>query len=124
MPTSGLIRSVRELADGVVGSVHDRLALIAVELQEEKFRLIQSFLWLGAAFFTGLLAVGFLSLTIIYCCHGDARLVALIAMTVIYSGALVWVVLAAKRHFARESRPFSATLQEMTRDRACIRPPS
>jgi uncharacterized membrane protein YqjE len=124
MSTSGLINSVRDLADGVVGSVQDRLALLAVEFQEEKFRLIQSFLWLSAAFFVALLAVGFLSLTIVYCCQGPARLIALIVLTVIYGGTLIWVVLAARRHFAKESRPFSATLHEMTRDRSCIRPPS
>jgi uncharacterized membrane protein YqjE len=118
----GLLQSVRELADGLVASVHDRLALLAVELQEEKFRLIRSFLWLAAIFFSALLAVGFLSLTIVYCCQGPARLVALISMTVVYVAALVALVLGARHHFAHESRPFAATLQEMSRDRACIRP--
>jgi uncharacterized membrane protein YqjE len=118
----GLIQSVRELADGLVGSVQDRLSLLAVEFQEEKFRLIQAFLWLAAIFFSGLLAVGFLSLTIVYCCQGTARLVALIVLTVAYGTALAVFALGARRHFAKESRPFAATLQEMSRDRTCIRP--
>jgi uncharacterized membrane protein YqjE len=125
MPDStspGLLNSVRELADGLVGSVQDRLALLAVEFQEEKFRLIQQFLWLAAIFFSGLLAVAFVSLTIIYCCQGSARLVALIVLTVVYVAALVIALLGARRHFARESRPFAATLNEITRDRSCIRP--
>jgi uncharacterized membrane protein YqjE len=118
----GIIQSVRELADGLVGSFQDRLALLAVEFQEEKFRLIQNFLWLGAVFFSGLLAVGFLSLTIVYCCQGTARLVAMLVLTVVYVGSLVAIILGARRHFARESHPFAATLHEMTRDRSCIRP--
>jgi uncharacterized membrane protein YqjE len=125
MPDStspGLLNSVRELADGLVGSVQDRLALLAVEFQEEKFRLIQQFLWLAAIFFSGLLAIAFVSLTIIYCCQGTARLVALIVLTVIYVAALITALLGARRHFARESRPFAATLNEITRDRSCIRP--
>jgi uncharacterized membrane protein YqjE len=125
MPDSsspGLLNSVRELADGLVGSVQDRLALLAVEFQEEKFRLIQQFLWLAAVFFSGLLAIAFVSLTVIYCCQGPARLVALIVLTVLYVAALVTAVLGARRYFARESRPFAATLREITRDRSCIRP--
>jgi uncharacterized membrane protein YqjE len=118
----GLIQSVRELADGLVGSAQDRLALMAVEFQEEKFRLIQSFLWLAAIFFSGLLAIGFLSLTLVYCCQGQARLVALIVLSVIYVGAVLGLVLGARRHFAKATPPFAATLQEMTRDRSCIRP--
>jgi uncharacterized membrane protein YqjE len=120
----GLIQSVRELADGLVGSAQDRLALLAVEIQEEKFRLIQAFLWLAAIFFSGLLAVGFLSLTIVYCCQGSARLVALIVLTVAYLAALAVLCLGARRYFAKESRPFAATLNEISRDRACIRPES
>jgi uncharacterized membrane protein YqjE len=118
----GFLNSVRELADGVVGSVQDRLALLAVEFQEEKFRLIQSFLWLAAIFFSGLLAIGFLSLTLVYCFQGTARLVALIVLSVIYVGAVVGLVLGARRHFAKDAPPFAATLHEMTRDRSCIRP--
>ena len=120
----GLLQSVRALADGLVGSVQDRLALFAVEFQEEKFRLIRNFLWLGAIFFSGLLAVAFLSLTIIYCCQGPARLVALLVLTVVYVVGFVAIILGARKYFAEESRPFAATRQEMTRDRTCIRPES
>ena len=118
----GILHSARELADGLVGSVQDRLSLLAVEFEEEKFRLIQLFLWLAAVFFSGLLAVGFVSLTIVYCCQGVGRLVALAVLSVLYVSALVTFILGARRHFARESKPFSATLEQMTRDRSCIRP--
>ena len=120
--SSGLIGSLRELADGVVASAQDRLALLAVEFQEEKFRLIQNFIWLGAAFFTGLLALTFVSLAVIACFEGEGRLIALIVFAAAYAGALIAILLGARRHFAREGRPFAATLQELTRDRTCIRP--
>lgn len=121
-PAQGLLHSVRDLADGLVASGRDRLALLSVEFQEEKFRLIQHFVWLAAIFFSALLAVGFLSLTIVYCCQGTARLVALVVLTAAYGAALLLICLGARRHFAREARPFAATLEELTRDRACIRP--
>jgi len=118
----GVITAARELLDGVLGSVHDRLELLAVEVQEEKFRLIQSFLWLGAVFFTGMLALLFLSLTFIYCCQGTARMVALLVVTAVYLLGAIVLILGARRHFAREPRAFDATLREIARDRECIRP--
>ncbi|HVW20029.1 MAG TPA: phage holin family protein [Opitutaceae bacterium] len=123
-PTSGVMTAARELLDGVLGSIHDRLELLSVEVQEEKFRLIQSFLWLGALFFTGMLALLFLSLTIVYCCQGTARLVALIVITLAYVLSAAGLALGARRYFAREPRAFDATLQELDRDRECIRPNS
>jgi len=117
-----LLDSVRDLADGLVGSLHDRLALFAVEFHEEKLRLMRAFLWLGAAFATALLTVIFLSLTIVYCCPAGSRLVVLVALTLAYGVALAAIIIGAQRHFAREARPFSATLEELARDRECIRP--
>ncbi|HEX3730637.1 MAG TPA: phage holin family protein, partial [Opitutaceae bacterium] len=64
----------------------------------------------------------FVSLTIVYCCQGAARLVALVAITAAYILAAAGLILGARRHFAREPRAFDATLQEITRDRECIHP--
>jgi uncharacterized membrane protein YqjE len=120
----GLLNSLRELADGVVASAEDRLELISVELQEEKFRLIRNFVWLGAALFIGVLALMFVSLAVVFCFQGGARLLALGAFAVVYTAAFVGIVLGARRHLAREPRPFAATLEEFGRDRECIRPES
>jgi uncharacterized membrane protein YqjE len=118
----GLLKSVRELADNLVGSVQDRLALFSVEFQEEKFRLIRSFIWLGAAFFTAVLALAFVSLAVIYCFSGSARLYAVLAFAVVYTVAFILVALGARRNLSEPSRPFASTLQEVSRDRACILP--
>lgn len=118
----GLLTSLRELADGVIGSVQDRLALFSIEFEEEKLRLIRNFMWLGAVFFTAVLALMFVSLAVVYCFYGTSRLVALISFAVIYTGAFVAVALGARRNLSSEPRPFNSTLQEIGRDRACIRP--
>jgi uncharacterized membrane protein YqjE len=118
----GLLTSLRELADGIMASVQDRLALFSIEFQEEKLRLVRSFMWLGAVFFTAVLALGFVSLAVVYCCYGTGRLVALIAFAVVYTGAFVAVALGARKNLANEPKPFGSTLQEINRDRACIRP--
>ena len=117
----GLLGSVRKLGDGLLALLQDRLALFSVELQEEKFRLVQTFIWISAAVFTAMMAVTFASLTIVYLFWESARLAALIGLTLLYTGALIAIVVAFRRYLARQPKPFSATLQEIAEDRACIR---
>ena len=62
----GLLGSLRGLADGLIEGVRDRLELFALELHEEKFRVIQLFIWISAAIFSAILAITFASLTIVY----------------------------------------------------------
>jgi uncharacterized membrane protein YqjE len=59
---------------------------------------------------------------VVYCFWGPARLVALTVFAGLYTAAFIFVALGARRHLAHEGRPFAATLQEVARDRACIRP--
>ena len=118
---AGFLRSFRSLGDGLLASVQDRLELFTVELQEEKFRLIQTFIWISAAFFTGMMAITFASLTLVYLFWETARLAVLGGLAVTYTGALVAIIIAFRRYLARQPNPFAATLQEIGEDRACIR---
>lgn len=117
-----MLGSLRALGDGLLSTVQDRLALFAVELQEEKFRLIQTFIWISAAVFTGMMAITFASLTLVYLCWESARLAVLGGLTFLYTGGLVAIVIAFRRYLARQPKPFAATLQEISEDRACIQP--
>ncbi len=84
-PSPGLVDSLRSLGDGLIASVQDRIALFAVELQEEKFRLIQIFVWISAAVFTGMMTVMFASLTLVYLFWETARLALLGGLTLLYA---------------------------------------
>jgi uncharacterized membrane protein YqjE len=117
----GFLGSFRALGDGLLATVQDRLELFSVELQEEKFRLIQTFIWISAAVFTGMMAITFASLTLVYLFWESARLAVLGGLTVFYAGALVAIIIAFRRFIARQPRPFTATRQEIGEDRACIR---
>ena len=117
----GILRSLRSLGDGFLASVQDRLKLLTVELQEEKFRLIQTFVWISAAVFAGMMAITFASLTLVYLFWDSARLAVLGGLTVLYAGALVVIIIAFRRFLARQPSPFAATLHEIGEDRACIR---
>jgi uncharacterized membrane protein YqjE len=119
--SAGFLHSLRALGDSLLATVQDRLELLSVELQEEKFRLIQTFVWISAAVFTGMMAITFASLTLVYLFWASARLAVLGGLAVFYAAALVAIVIAFRRFIARQPRPFSATQQEIGEDRACIR---
>ncbi len=120
--STGFMGSFRVLGDTLLASVQDRLELFSIELQEEKFRLIQAFIWISAAVFTGMMAIVFASLTLVYLFWETARLAALGGLTIIYAGALLAIIFAFRRHLARQPRPFAASLHEIGEDRACIQP--
>jgi uncharacterized membrane protein YqjE len=118
---AGFLSSLRSLGDGFLASVQDRIKLFTVELQEEKFRLIQTFVWISAAVFAGMMAITFASLTLVYLFWESARLAVLGGLTILYAGALVVIIIAFRRYLARQPNPFAATLHEIGEDRACIR---
>jgi uncharacterized membrane protein YqjE len=119
--STGLLGSFRALGDTLVSGLQDRLELLSVEVQEEKFRLIQIFVWISAAVFTAMMALAFASLTVVYLFWKDAPLAALGGLTLFYVAALVAIAVAFRRYLARQPKPFAATLQELKEDSACIR---
>lgn len=118
----GLMESLRNFGDGFIGSIHDRVELLSVELHEEKFRLIATFIWISAAVFCGLLAITFASLTIVYLFWDSARLAVLGGFTALYGIGLFVIVRSFRSFLKRQPRPFAATIAELKHDRECIRP--
>jgi uncharacterized membrane protein YqjE len=118
---TGIIGSLRNLGDGVLSSVEDRLELFAVEVQQEKFRLIQTEFWIWGAFFTGMMAITFASLAVVYLFWESARLAVLGGLAVMYSAAFVAIIIAFRRFLMRQPLPFEGTLRAIREDRACIR---
>ncbi|HEY5552049.1 MAG TPA: phage holin family protein [Opitutaceae bacterium] len=117
---TGFLGSFKTLGDSLLGTVQDRLELFSLELQEEKFRLIRIFLWISAAVFTGMLAVAFGSLTLVYLFWESARLAVLGGLTAFYAVALVVIIVTFRRFLARQPSPFADTLKEIGEDRECI----
>lgn len=124
-PSSGsYLGSLRTLGSGLIDSAHDRFELFTIELQEEKLRLLQSLIWISAGIFVALMSVTFFSLSIVYVVGEAARPLALSGMTALYLLLLAAIVIGFRRHLARQSKPFAATLSELRQDSACIRRPS
>ena len=119
--SAGYLSSLRSLGDGFLASVQDRLELFTAELQEEKFRLIQTFIWISAAVFAAMMSITFASLTLVYVFWESARLAVLGGLALFYAAMLAAIVIAFRRFIARQPSPFEATQEELREDRACIR---
>ena len=118
--SSGFVGSLRALGDALLAGSQQRLELVSVELNEEKIRLIQTFMWLSALVFAALMASAFASLTLVFFFWETARLAVLLGLTVFYTGWLVGLIIAFRRNLARQPPPFSATLEEIGKDRTCF----
>ena len=116
----GLLNSLRRFGGGLLATVQDRVELVSLELQEEKLRLIQTFIWISAAIFASAMALTFASLTLVYLFWESARLAVLGGLTVLYAGAAVAIIITLRRFLARQPRPCAATIEELKQDRECI----
>ncbi|HYP16724.1 MAG TPA: phage holin family protein, partial [Opitutus sp.] len=107
---------------GLLGSARERFELLALELQEEKLRFIQLFVWVSAAIFSAMLAITFASIAIVYAFWETSRMAVLVGFAVLYGGAFAALLLQCRKILRRQPRPFEGTLAELQQDRACIRP--
>ena len=120
----GILNSLRQFADGLLGSVHDRLELFSIELQEEKLRAFRILILINAAIFCAFLALIFISMVVVYLFWDTARLYVLISFAIFYSAAFAGVVIALKKFIAAQPKPFEATRHELTADRDALDPRS
>jgi uncharacterized membrane protein YqjE len=118
---AGLLGALRDAADGLLRTAHDRFELFTLELHEEKYRLIQIFLWISAVVFSGMMAMLLASVTLVYVFWETARLPVLAGLTAFYAAGCLTVVLLFRSYLGRQRKPFAATLGELEEDRECIR---
>ena len=120
-PATGVLGSLRTLGAGLAAGLHERVALLALELQEEKYRLIQTLVWIGAVQFTAAMALIFASLTLVLLFWENGRLAVVGGLAVLYGLTFAVLVAAFRRYLARQPRPLAATLEELQEDETCIR---
>jgi uncharacterized membrane protein YqjE len=124
LPPPGFVSSLQNLGDALLGTAQDRLRLFAVELQEEKLRLVQILLFTAAVVLAGIMTLTFASLTLAFLFWESGRLAVLVGLTAFYLAALVVIAVLFRRFLKRQLPPFAATLEEFKHDRECFRPNS
>jgi uncharacterized membrane protein YqjE len=101
--------------------LHNRVELFAVELQEEKSRAIELLIFAMCGVFLGVIAVVVVTFTIAFLLEGDARRIALIIFSALYVVGSAGFFLAVRSLLKNRPPPFSATIAELKKDRACLR---
>ena len=118
----GWLEAVAALGREVCAGVRERVELAALELKEEKVRLCQTFVWLGAAIGLALLALLFATLAFVVWWGEAGRLAVLASLAFVFGlgalAAFVWL----RQRLLREAPPLEATREELTEDAACLRP--
>jgi uncharacterized membrane protein YqjE len=114
---TGIFASLRRTCDTALAAVYNRVELVAVEVQEEKERLIQLFVLAAVVVFLGNMAVLMLTATIIYLAGPQARGPLLIALTILYLSAAVAGYVALRKKLCSSPRVFDDTLAELKKDR-------
>ena len=113
----GILQSLRNLAATLVALLQTRLELLVTELEEERLRLLQLLLWAaGALFFLG---IGILLLTVLLVAvfWDSYRITAIVVLAGIFFAAGIGMAIGVRNRMHVRSRLFSASLDELARDK-------
>ena len=118
--TGGILATLRSILDGGLALAQNRLEIFAVEFQEEKYRLVEVFIWASAVVAFGMMTLTLLTFVVVVLFWENARVPALAVLSLLYLLAtfLAWRGLRAR---LSKSTAFSETLGEIRKDRACLR---
>lgn len=116
-PDGGFFVSLRRLGSALFATLHSRVELLAHELEREKVRVTRLVLLGVAALF--FLALGAITATIfvIVLFWDSQRLVVIGFLTLLYLGLGAGIASYARKEAERSKRPFSATVEELRKDR-------
>lgn len=113
-----LAAASRQVARRLLTLGENRLELLAVEVQEERERLLHALLLALAVAVFGLLAGLTLTVTIVLCWPGSP-VTALLTLTVLYA---VTAIILCRRMLGllRDWQTFAASLDQLRKDRLCL----
>jgi len=120
-PSSGILASLRRMADTLLSTLHNRIELFALELEEEKHWLVKTLLWTAGTIFFGFLAVIFVTLTIIVLLPDEGKQWALVIFCLIYIGLFMAAGVGLRKLLKSKSPPMAETVSELKKDIAWLR---
>ena len=115
----GLFKSLTRLLKTVLAIGQNRLELLLVELQEERWRFFDALLMAGVFLILMLMGLMVATATIVFLCVRADRLDLLMVLILLYLAATI-VSLWRLRIRLKKWVPFSATLAELKKDKACL----
>ena len=115
----GLFASLKRLLKTVAAIAENRLELLLVEWQEERWRFFEALLLAGVIFILALMTLMVVTVTIVVVCVINDRLGLVVGLGLVYLLATIacyWWLRSRLKHWA----PFAATLAEIKKDKACL----
>ncbi len=105
-----------------MGLLHGHVALFAEELKEQQSHAVHLLLLTSLSLVFGLLLVIGLSAALLICFWDDYRIPVIIGLCVFYSLALIVSLVTLINYLRNAPIPFSASLDELVRDREQLLP--
>lgn len=116
-----IVDSVGRLSASVIGILHTRLALAAVEIEEELTRFSSYLLWSLVAFFCAGIAVLLGVLLIVAFFWDTHRLEVLLSLLAFFSGIALLLGWRLRQAIQSKPRLLAFTLDELKRDMSGLR---
>ncbi|HEY5911853.1 MAG TPA: phage holin family protein [Verrucomicrobiae bacterium] len=116
---AGVFASLRRLLQTVLAIVQNRLELVLVEAQEERLQFFETLLLAGTVIVLGAITAGTVIFTLVALCIHAERfdlLIGLVLVCLLATGVAFWRL----RRRLKTWVPFSATLAELKKDKACL----
>lgn len=113
----GLLASLRNLAATAVGILQTRLELLAIEVEEERLRLLQILFWAVIAVFFLVLGILMVALFFVVLFWDTHRVLVTGMLAALFLVLGVVTGLAVRSRARAKSKLFSASLAELDKDR-------
>jgi uncharacterized membrane protein YqjE len=110
----GLLKSLRRLVTTLGAILENRVELFAVELHEQRHRMVELLMLAGGALVLGTLAVVVFSAVLLWLFAEPYRVYAAAGLGVLYLAGAIILVLRLKRRLTAE--PFPETLNQIKKD--------
>lgn len=117
--TPGVFASLQRLLRTVLAIAQNRLELFLVECQEERWRLFDALLSAGIVLLLALMTLMAATITIVVLCMRAGRLDLIMVLVLVYLAATL-LAFWRLRCKLMKWEPFSATLAELKKDKACL----
>lgn len=114
-----MFASLKRLLKTALAIAENRLELLLVEAQEERWRFFEALLLAGMVFVLALMTLLVATVAIVIVCLDHQRLDLVIGLGLIYLLATLGCAWRLRRQL-KNWTPFAATLAEIKKDKACL----
>jgi uncharacterized membrane protein YqjE len=117
--TPGVFASLGRVLTTILGIAQNRLELLLVECQEERWRFFDALLLAGIVLILALMTLMAATITIVVLCVKADRLDLVVVVVLLYLAATIFAFWRLRNRL-KKWEPFSATLAELKKDKACL----